>query len=70
MVLVGNDNDKNAGFVGGIGVGEVFRRSSNISPMRVADVAPHSSGGGGGDVATSCHRHCVLLVGNTRLESI
>jgi len=41
MVLVGNDNDKNAGFVSGIGVGEVFRRSSNISPMKVA-------GGNGG----------------------
>jgi len=37
MVLVGNDNDRNAGFVGGIRVEEVFRRSSNISPMRVAD---------------------------------
>jgi len=24
VVLVGNDNDKNAGLVGGIGVGEVF----------------------------------------------
>ena len=36
MVLVSNDNDKNAGFVGGIGVGEVFRRSSDISPMKVA----------------------------------
>jgi len=41
MVLVGNDNDKNAGFVGGIGVEEVFRWSSNISPTRVA-------GGNGG----------------------
>ena len=41
MVLVGNDNDKNAGFVGGIRVGEVFRRSSDISPVRVA------SGNGG-----------------------
>jgi len=41
MVLVGNDNDKNAGFVGGIGVEEVFQRSSNISPTRVA------SGNGG-----------------------
>jgi len=37
----GNDNDKNAGFVGGIGVGEVFRWSSDISPMRMA------SGNGG-----------------------
>jgi len=37
MVLVGNDNDKNAGCVGGIGVGEVFRRSSDISPTRVAN---------------------------------
>jgi len=36
MVLVGNDNDKNAGFIGGIGVGEVFRRSSDISLTRVA----------------------------------
>jgi len=41
MVLVGNDNDKNAGLVGGIGVGEVFRRRSDISLMRVA-------GGNGG----------------------
>ena len=41
MVLVGNDNDRNAGFVGGIGVEEVFRQSSNISLMRVA------SGNGG-----------------------
>jgi len=41
MVLVGNDNDKNAGCVGGVGVGEVFRRSSDISPTRVA-------GGNGG----------------------
>jgi len=41
MVLVGKDNDKNAGLVGGIGVGAVFRRSSDISPMRVA-------GGNGG----------------------
>ena len=41
MVLVGNDNDKNAGCVGRIGVGEVFRQSSDISPMRVA-------GGNGG----------------------
>ena len=36
MVLVGNDNDKNAGCVGGSGVEEVFRWSSNISPMKVA----------------------------------
>ena len=41
MVLIGNDNDKNAGFVGGIGVGEVFRPSSDISLTRVA------SGNGG-----------------------
>jgi len=41
MVLVGNDNDKNAGFVGGIRVGEVFRQSSDISLVRVA------SGNGG-----------------------
>ena len=41
MVLVGNDNDKNAGFVGGSGVEEVFRQSSNISPTKVA-------GGNGG----------------------
>jgi len=41
MVLVGNDNDKNAGCVGGSRVEEVFRRSSDISPMRVA-------GGNGG----------------------
>jgi len=41
MVLVGNDNDRNAGFVGGIRVEEVFWRSSDISPMRVA------SGNGG-----------------------
>ena len=41
MVLVGNDNDKNAGFVGGIGVGEVFQRSSDMSPTKVA-------GGNGG----------------------
>jgi len=34
------------------------------------DVAPHSSSGGGGDVATSCRHRCVLLVGKTRLESI
>jgi len=32
MVLVGNDNDKNAGCVGGSGVEDEFRRSSNISP--------------------------------------
>ena len=36
MVLVGNDNDKNAGCVGGSRVKEVFRRSSDISPMKVA----------------------------------
>ena len=36
MVLVGNGNDRNAGFVGGIGVEEVFRWSSDISPTRVA----------------------------------
>jgi len=36
MVLVGNDNDKNAGCVGGSGVEEVFQRSSNISSMKVA----------------------------------
>jgi len=36
MVLVGNDNDRNAGFVGGSGVEEVFRWSSDISPMKVA----------------------------------
>jgi len=41
MVLVGNDNDKNAGCVGGIGVGEVFRQSSDISLINVA-------GGNGG----------------------
>jgi len=41
MVLVDDDNDKNAGFVGGIGVEEVFRWSSDISPTRVA------SGNGG-----------------------
>ena len=41
MVLVGNDNDKNAGCSGGNGVEEVFRRSSNISPMKV-------TGGNGG----------------------
>ena len=41
MVLVGNDNDRNAGFFGGIRVEEVSRRSSNISPTRVA-------GGNGG----------------------
>ena len=40
-MLVGNDNDRNAGFVGGIGAEEVFRQSSNISPTRVA-------GGNGG----------------------
>jgi len=36
MVLVGNDNDRNAGFVGGNEVVEVFRWSSDISPTRVA----------------------------------
>ena len=36
MVLVGNDNDRNAGFVGGSGVEEVFRGSSDISLTRVA----------------------------------
>jgi len=41
MVLVGNDNDKNAGCFGGSRVEEVFRRSSDIGPMRVA-------GGNGG----------------------
>jgi len=41
MVLVGNDNDKNAGCFGGSGVEEIFRWSSDISPMRVA-------GGNGG----------------------
>jgi len=41
MVLVGNDNDKNAGCVGGIRVGEVFRRNSDISLTKVA-------GGNGG----------------------
>jgi len=41
MVLVGNENDKNAGCVGGIGVGKVFRQSSDISPTKVA-------GGNGG----------------------
>jgi len=41
MVLVGNDNDKNAGFFVGSGVEEVFRRSSDISPTKVA-------GGNGG----------------------
>jgi len=41
MVLVGNDNDKNAGCVGGNRVEEVFQQSSDISPSRVA-------GGNGG----------------------
>jgi len=41
VVLVGNGNDRNAGFFGGSGVEEVFRRSSDISLMRVA------SGNGG-----------------------
>jgi len=41
MVLVGNDNDKNAGWFGGNRVEGVFRRSSNMSPTRVA-------GGNGG----------------------
>jgi len=41
MVLVGNDNDKNAGCSGGNGVEGVFQRSSNISPTKVA-------GGNGG----------------------
>jgi len=41
MVLVGNDNDKNAGCFGGNGVEGVFRRSSDISPTKVA------SGNGG-----------------------
>jgi len=41
MVLVGNDNDKNAGCFSGSGVEGVFRWSSDISPMKVA-------GGNGG----------------------
>ena len=41
MVLVGDDNNRNAGFVGGSRVEEVFRWSSNISPTKVA-------GGNGG----------------------
>ena len=41
MVLVGNDNDKNAGCFCGSGVEGVFRRSSDISPTKVA-------GGNGG----------------------
>ena len=41
MVLVGNDNDKNAGCFGGSGVEGVFQRSSDISPTKVA-------GGNGG----------------------
>ena len=41
VVLVGNDNDKNAGCSGGNGVEGVFRRSSDISLMKVA-------GGNGG----------------------
>jgi len=41
MVLVGNDNDKNAGCSGGNGVEGVFWRSSDISPTKVA-------GGNGG----------------------
>jgi len=41
MVLVGNDNDKNAGWFGGNGVEGIFRRSSDISPTKVA-------GGNGG----------------------
>ena len=41
MVLVGNDNDMNAGCFGGNGVEGIFRRSSDISPMKVA-------GGNGG----------------------
>ena len=41
MVLVGNDNDKNAGWFGGNGVEGVFRQSSDMSPMKVA-------GGNGG----------------------
>jgi len=36
IVLVGNDNDRNAGFFGGSGVEEVFQWSSDISPTRVA----------------------------------
>jgi len=36
MVLVGNGNDSNAGCVGGSGVEEVFRRSSDTSLMKVA----------------------------------
>ena len=36
MVLVNNDNDKNAGWFGGNGVEGVFRRSSDMSPTRVA----------------------------------
>jgi len=41
MVLVGNDNDKNAGCFGGSRVEGVFRQSSDISPRKVA-------GGNGG----------------------
>ena len=41
MVLVGNDNDKNAGCLGGSRVEAVFRRSSDMSPTKVA-------GGNGG----------------------
>ena len=41
MVLVGNGNDRNSGFVGGSRVEEVFRQSSDISPTRAA-------GGNGG----------------------
>jgi len=41
MVLVGNDNDKNAGCFGGSGVEGVFQQSSDISPTKVA-------GGNGG----------------------
>jgi len=41
VMLVGNDNDRNEGFVGGIRVEEVFRRSSDISLRKVA-------GGNGG----------------------
>ena len=43
MVLVGNDNDKNAGCFGGSGVEGVFQQSSDISPTKVA------SGNGGAE---------------------
>ena len=53
MVLVGNDNDKNAGCFGGSGVEEVFRQSSDISPMKVAS-------GNAAAVPPSCTAACHL----------